>query len=206
MRLNITYHALMFNNDTSNVLTMNGAWRGVAMSIENLVDPSRELDAMRNIADALAKLDDSARRRVLHWANDAFGSRASVSFMHGERGLDSITSAGGSDLKVKYPTLADFFDAAAPSQDADKALVVGYWFQVIEGASDLDGFSLNKELKHLGHGISNITSALDTLISRKPALVLQTKKSGTSKQARKKYRLTLEGQRSVERMINQNMG
>jgi hypothetical protein len=176
------------------------------MSVEGPVDPALELDAMKSIADALAKLDAPAVRRVLHWANDAFGSRASVSFVSEKRGLDSLSSAGGSDHKVKYPTLADFFAAVSPNQDADKALVVGYWFQNIEGASDLDGFTLNKELKHLGHGISNITSALDTLMGRKPALVIQTKKSGASKQARKKYKLTLEGQRSVERMINQDRG
>jgi hypothetical protein len=176
----------------------------VRMEIQG--DPTRELDAMKIIADALAKLDEHAVRRVLHWANDAFRSKTSVSFVHGERGLDSLFSASGSDFKGKYPTLADFFAAVSPTQDADKALVVAYWFQVIEGASDLDGFSLNKELKHLGHGISNITSALDTLISRKPALVIQTKKSGSSKQARKKYKVTLEGQRSVERMLNQEKG
>jgi DNA-binding PadR family transcriptional regulator len=67
---------------------------------------------------------------------------------------------------------------------------------------ELEGFTLNKELKNLGHGVSNITSALDTLMSRKPALVIQTKKSGTSKQARKKYKLTLEGLRAVERMVS----
>lgn len=179
---------------------------GVVMSIEAQVDPARELDAMKAIADALAKLDDPAVRRVLHWANDAFRSKTVVSVGHGERGTGIMVPEVGSDLKAKYPTLADFFTAVSPTQEADKALVVGYWFQIIQGSPDLDGFTLNKELKHLGHGISNITSALDTLMGRKPALVVQTKKSGTSKQARKKYKLTLEGQRSVERMISQERG
>ena len=169
-----------------------------------IIDPTCELEAMRAIADAFSKLDEPAIRRVLHWANDVFQSKAGAPMVHSERGVENLVVTAGLSLKSKYPTLADFFAAVSPIQEADKALVVGYWFQFIEGVPDLDGLTLNRELKHLGHGISNITSALDTLMSRKPALVIQTKKSGTSRQARKKYRLTLEGQRSVERMDNQD--
>jgi DNA-binding PadR family transcriptional regulator len=38
-------------------------------------------------------------------------------------------------------------------------------------------------------------------MARKPALVIQTRKGGSSKQARKRYRLTGEGIRAVEKMI-----
>lgn len=167
-------------------------------------DPIRELQAMKVIAEALSKLDEPAIRRVLHWAADAYRPKSAAPFPEPARGGGTISAGGSADFKARFPTLADFFSAASPSQDADKALVAGYWFQIIEGNQDLDGFKINKELRHLGHGVSNITSAFDTLISRRPALVIQTKKSGTSKQARKKYKLTLEGQRSVERMINQD--
>lgn len=166
-------------------------------------NPIQELEAMKAIAEALKTLDESAIRRVLHWAVDAYRPKSSGFATQPERGAETFGAGIPPDLKSRYPTLADFFSAASATQEADKALVVGYWFQVVEGAGDLDGFTLNKELKHLGHGISNITSALDTLQGRRPALVIQTKKSGTSKQARKKYKLTLEGQRAVERMINQ---
>ena len=60
---------------------------------------------------------------------------------------------------------------------------------------------MNKKLKDLGYRVSNITTAFNGLINRRPQLVIQTKKSGTSKQARKLYRLTTEGQRAVERML-----
>lgn len=166
-------------------------------------NPIQELEAMKAIAEALAKLDEPAIRRVLHWAADAHCSKSSGLASQPERGAETFNTGNPADLKSRYPALADFFSAASPTQEADKALVVGYWFQVVGGAGDLDGFTLNKQLKHLGHGISNITSALDTLQGRRPALVIQTKKSGASRQARKKYKLTLEGQKAVERMINQ---
>jgi hypothetical protein len=53
----------------------------------------------------------------------------------------------------------------------------------------------------LGHGLINITAALDDLREAKPALVLQVGKSGKSRQARKTYKLTIAGIKSVEEMI-----
>jgi len=47
---------------------------------------------------------------------------------------------------------------------------------------------------------------LTQLIVRKPALVIQTHKSGSTKQARKRYRLTNEGLRAVERMLAGEVG
>jgi len=166
-------------------------------------NPILDLEAMKVIAEAFSKLDDTAVRRVLRWANEAYGSKLSIAAKLVDKG-DTITGDTSVDFKTQFASLAEFFASATPTQDADKALVVGYWIQVIEGTTDLDGFRVNKELKQLGHGVKNVTSALNTLMARKPALVIQTKKSGTSRQAKKKYKLTHEGQRSVERMINQD--
>jgi hypothetical protein len=60
---------------------------------------------------------------------------------------------------------------------------------------------VNKELKNLGEGILNITSALDALKAQKPALALQLKKAGKSRQARKTYKVTVAGLKFVENMI-----
>jgi DNA-binding PadR family transcriptional regulator len=100
-----------------------------------------------------------------------------------------------------FSSLPDLYSTVSPASDSSRALVVGYWFQVMQGEQDLDGFQINKELKHLGHGASNITTALSSLIERKPQLVIQTRKSGNSKQARKRYRLTDAGIKAVERML-----
>ncbi|MBI3376341.1 MAG: hypothetical protein HY017_31880 [Betaproteobacteria bacterium] len=167
-----------------------------------------ELTAMKAVAEALSKLDDSAVRRVLRWANDAFSPKSSSG---GEapkgEAVDPPTNgappATGREVRPQFETLADFYAAVDPQQDSDKALAVGYWIQVCEAEGDFDGFNVNKKLKDLGYGVSNITSAFNGLINRRPQLVIQTKKSGTSKQARKKYRLTTEGQRAVEQMLQQ---
>jgi hypothetical protein len=102
----------------------------------------------------------------------------------------------------KFATFADLADAANPMTNAKKALVAGYWLQVCQNAESFDAFTANKELKRLGHGLPNITIALDALRNEKPALALQLSKSGKSQQARKTYKLTVAGIKAVEAMIN----
>jgi|SRR3990172_6823829 len=169
---------------------------------------SEELEAMKTIAEALRKLDDGAVRRVLRWANDAFSTKATsvTDVLRPELPAQTVNgapTATASELRLQFETLAEFYSAADPQQDSEKALVVGYWVQVCESEGDFDGMNVNKKLKDLGHGVGNITVAFNALIKRRPQLVIQTKKSGTTKQARKLYRLTVEGQKTVERMLQQ---
>ncbi len=79
--------------------------------------------------------------------------------------------------------------------------MVGYWFQEDQKHADLDAQKINSTLKHLGHGVPNITSCFNSLIEHDPRWALQTKKSGSSKQARKKYRITGEGIKKVRSML-----
>lgn len=50
--------------------------------------------------------------------------------------------------------------------------------------------------------MGNITDSLDALKEEKPALILQLKKSGISKQARKTYKLTQEGAKRIRQLID----
>jgi predicted RecB family endonuclease len=173
------------------------------------MDPTLELEVMGDVAGGLKKLsgDIDALRRVLQWASSAFlpdGLPQSVTgTMRAQEAADSFAASGTveADTRRSFSSLPDLYATVSPASDPARALVVGYWFQVMQGEQDLDGFQINKELKHLGHGVSNITTALSSLIERKPQLVIQTRKSGNSKQARKRYRLTDAGVKAVERML-----
>ena len=101
-----------------------------------------------------------------------------------------------------FVDFADLFGAADPSTHAEKALIAGYWLQVCQGAESFDSQSANKELKNLGHGLPNITHALTSLKETKPALVQQLRKSGSSQQARKTYRVTVGVIDKVKGMVN----
>lgn len=169
-----------------------------------------EFDAMRSVLQALKALpDDQARTRVLGYAASrldlALGNSApdkpKIVAQDGEteEGPDTTTERPKPN---SYSTFAELFDDAHPQSNAERALVAGYWLQVCQGAESFSGQAVNTELKHLGEAIANITNALDSLKTQKPALALQLKKSGKSQQARKSYKITVAGERAVEAMIN----
>lgn len=168
-----------------------------------MIDP--ELEALATIAKALSDLSEGQRQNVLTYINMRYRGQASdgrgVGKSAGTAGADPGSTAPG-----EYASLGDFFDAANPQTEADRVLVVAYWLQVVEGASDFESFPVNKHLKNLGHSVSNITRAFESLISQTPRLILQTSKSGSAKQARKKYKVTREGTKRVQSMLEQNSG
>ena len=101
---------------------------------------------------------------------------------------------------MTYGAFVDLFDAATPKTDPERALIGAYWFQVVGGASDFQSQQVNEALKDVGHGVGNITDALSKLQRRKPALVRQVAKSGRTRQARKRYKITSAGIGAVHGM------
>src|SRR5581483_2897913 len=101
----------------------------------------------------------------------------------------------------EYGRISDLMDAATPQTTADHVLVASYWFQVIQGKEDFTSQEVNAELKDLGQASKNITDSFSTLMKRKPPAVRQVQKTGSTRQARKKYRLTEPGIRTVQRML-----
>ena len=162
------------------------------------------LSVFNSICDVLQPLDDETRSRIVKSIVMFFN----IDF-HADSRLASDIIGGSSTEYVSpgninsYSTFAEFYAVVKPSTNADKALVAGFWLQVYQ--EDLGGFrsrEANKELANLGYSISNITDALSTLINTNPQLVLQVKKSGRSKQARKTYKLTEAGINRVKEMID----
>lgn len=156
-----------------------------------------ELEAMKKIAAALEPLEEGARGRALNWAFSKYRGalRPSEPIVKPDR------SEGTVHQSSTFQTFAELFDAVQPTTEKDKALVAAYWMQVVRNTDSFQAQALNDELKNLGYGVANITDALTQLKNDRPALALQLKKSGTSKQARKVYKLTLEGIKRLESMV-----
>lgn len=171
--------------------------------------PDTEIAAMGSVADALAELDPEGQRRVLHWAADRFGVALparrpkSVNSEPADDDEDATDDdAADSDKGSTFEEFADLFNACGPPKsEPDKALVAGFWMQIVQGAQNVQSQQLNSMLKDLGHPIGNITQSMTSLINRKPGLVMQTKKAGNTQQARKTYKLTHEGIKSVKAML-----
>lgn len=170
------------------------------------MDP--ELEAMQSLVSALTPLDPEARQRVISWAaarfeltlvaktNEKVMARADL-----DESEPKDFAAASLGLTATYETLAEVFAEASAGTNGQKALVVGYWLQSREGMTELDSQRINKELKHLGYGVANITTAMDELKSGKPAYAIQLKKSGSSRQARKKYKITDAGMKVVDAVL-----
>jgi hypothetical protein len=162
-------------------------------------DIDSETKAMGEIAGIVGALEEDQRGRVIRYILDRFNIAGALK--------DAKKPAGGNQSEPLPETLMEFedfaslVDAARPESDVMRALVAGYWLQVCKGAQSFDAQSANTELKHLGHASSNITTALGALISQKPALALQLRKSGNTKQARKSYKITESGIRKVKAMM-----
>lgn len=171
-------------------------------------DEDIEFKAIQAIYAALKPLDSDARARVINYAIGRLEIKGTTlapvqKAEVGSSGEEDHKSPEPSSTLPKYGSFAELFDAAHPKTNAEKALVAGYWLQVCQGAESFDGQSANKELKNLGEGLVNITNAIDGLKEQKPALALQLKKSGTSQQARKTYKITVAGIKAVETMVNE---
>ena len=117
--------------------------------------------------------------------------------------VDHQSMLGGSSLRYKLmrTKTLETSTASRASTEPERSLVVAYWSQRLRVTITSKHWAVNKELKHLGHGVSNITRALDDLKGRKPQLVIQTQKSGKSKQARKLYKVTGAGKQEVAKWL-----
>lgn len=158
----------------------------------------RELEAMKSVAGALEPLTDEERERVLLWV----GSRFSIGVGSRPRGTPQPQAASASASSAEWESLAEFFDAVDPQLERDKALTVAYWIQFKEMRAEFSSQDVNTRLKDLGHGVSNITEAFYQLQDERPARVLQLRKAGSSKQARKTYKVTEAGRKFLDTLLN----
>lgn len=169
--------------------------------------PDAEIEAMGKVAEALGDLEEDERGRVLRWAAERYGvvltkSRGNANEVDegDDEGDEDDTSEnnGGAGGKRDYEHFAELYDGVDASTDAERVLVAAYWTQILQGKSPFGSQELNKVLKDLGHGVGTINKAMSTNIKKRPALILQVSRSGSSQQARKKYKLTDAGKKWVE--------
>lgn len=173
-----------------------------------------EIEAMGKVSRALGGLDDETRGRVIRWAAERYGvtlSSAPRRRILGGEGIPGAEQIDGEDDealeesadgdKPDWGHFAELYDATGASTHPEGMLVAAYWVQILQGRGSFGSYELNKLLKDLGHGVTGTAKVMSNLIAKKPALILQLKKSGKSRQARKTYKLTDAGRKVVEQML-----
>lgn len=164
----------------------------------------KELEAMVALSKAMSLFGDEDRpavQRILAWFNSKYGfATPKGSRPAGPTPINGLLPSSP-DVQPSFATAADLYDAVRPEMEYEKAITIGYWLQVCNKQDNFTAHDVNGTLKHMGHGVGNITDAFNSAKDRKPALVMQTQKSGTSKQARKMYKLTTAGMRWVDNRL-----
>lgn len=165
-------------------------------------DADLEIAAMGAVSSALSPLEPDQQARVLRWAADRYLVRDIKRPESSTPVFDdtAVTVSRGSAAR-QYNSIDELFESGVAKTNTQKALLAAYWFQVVQGGGTFQSFTLNAALKNMGQGIPNITDALGAAEGQKPALVMQTGKTGKSRQARKTYKLTTAGVKSVETML-----
>ncbi len=153
---------------------------------------------MATLASALHPLPEEARARVLSWARSRYGGTTGAAIPWAAR----VDEAGRHRLALdSFPALGELMGACSPDSDDRRALLAAAYISHRSEGGTFTGAQVNGALKHLGHRVDNITRALDALIAKRPAMVVQLRKSGTSRQARKLYKVTDAGLQEVQRLI-----
>ena len=171
-----------------------------------------EIAAMGKVSKALSGLGEDAQGRVVRWAAERFGVTLSTvprrrvgaladrEDYDDELDDDEVEEPSGHETPT-WHHFAELYHASGASTHPAGMLVAAYWVQVLTGQDSFGSLELNKLLKDLGHGVTGTAKVMTTLIAKRPALILQLKKSGKSQQARKTYKLTDAGKKAVEQMI-----
>lgn len=168
------------------------------------MSPDPEITAMSAIVSALEGLEEAQVARVLNWAQQRYTvAQPSVAGLPKSEGVvpDDVEE---SPSPSEFAEFHDLFEAASPDNALDRALVAGYWLQVVKGQETFGGGPLNRELKHLGYPSTNITRDLGKLMNRSPKLVMKVRKEGSARQSRNRYKLTGSGVEAVSQMLGES--
>jgi hypothetical protein len=180
-------------------------------SVTEIPPAEKEIEATLAVYKALKSLDGDAQERVVEHVAGILGINGSLKSANPKETSEETNAdtpdeddpvADQASGTPTFATFAELFHAADPQTEADKALVAGYWLQVYKNADSFDSQSANRELNHLGHRVGNITQAISALNSQRPALAIQLAKSGSTRQARKTYKITTSGVAAVKAMLN----
>lgn len=174
-----------------------------------------ELIAMSQTFEALKNLDKGQVGRVIRWVKDRFGVLDAVTELKvptpdqpvvadtpqppaavaPEAPVAAPPEPKGPHKKglMDYDTVMDLFADAEVKKVSQKILLMAAFLQERQSFKEISSYDINFRLKRLNQGVQNISSSINGLLNRKPEVMVELERSGSSKQARRKFRVTIEG-------------
>lgn len=180
----------------------------------------QEIEVLSKCHDLLKDLDNDVKVRALQWLSSKFHlgqttltlaseieAAESASTSNGDtattaapakpaKSTAASSAAGGID---SFNSFNELFKFVKPKSDSDKALVSAYFLQMKKDLPELTSALVQKELKKIDQRVSNITQAISALVKKK--MMIQLYKEGDSQQARKKYKVTHEGIKTIAELL-----
>lgn len=104
----------------------------------------------------------------------------------------------GTGARRAGASIGNLVERWRPETMAERALLGAYVLARGRADRTVTSQAINAELKKNGLPVPNITRAIESNLRAKPPLMVQKKKMGTTRQARKQYALTQEGVELVE--------
>ena len=161
----------------------------------------KEIEAMSKVDEALKALTDDELRLVFHWLDGKYRKKLGVNSSPPAT-PPALRAPKAEDDKI-VDDLPAYFAKASAKNGVERTLVVaGYLQNQKQDKEDLTGFEINSQLKDLGYPAANITDVLESLGKKNPKLIIQTRKDGKGAQARKRYRVTVEGFNFINKLMS----
>jgi len=158
-----------------------------------------ELQAMSQVFEALKSLNNGQQRRIIHWVRDRLSSPepeiiqpAPAPEAETIKPEPEIIQVDKKDL-TRFDTVLDLFAESNVKKATSKILLMAAFLQERHNYHEFSSYDVNFRLKRIGHGVTNISSLINGILNKKPALMMQLDSENHSKQARRKFKVTAEG-------------
>lgn len=104
---------------------------------------------------------------------------------------------------MRYDSLKEIFNASTSKRPGEKMLLTAAYLQEKENFKELSSYDISSRLKKIGEKVNHPSAAINSLINKKPPLLLQTGTHGASVKSRRKFRVTEEGLKKAKKYINE---
>lgn len=178
-----------------------------------------EILALNRIYEALKNLDNNKVFRIVQWLKDRLdldeessgqpmlpASEESPVEAKALRKSNNTSPSGALEVdssnnpeKKKTLSLSDFktekelFAAVSPKRPRHKILLLAAYLQECKNTKDITSEELNARLRQLDIKVNNISKLITNLILQDPPEFVLVKKSGLSRQSRRRVQVTEEG-------------
>ena len=170
-----------------------------------IMNDDPKMDVLFTCYDALKSLDTADSKWVLSQLANRLGLTKTVEVSITPKapvGRKSVDSEKPEDASAEEDDgFAEAFSKVNPRTEDKKVLFAAWFLFGKKGPQDFKGLQVSKRLAQTGHRINSVSVCLGRLKALKPALVFQVRSTGNKKQSRKIYRLTDEGIKAAQQMM-----